>query len=584
VSAYLLLLCFASATSAACAGCIFVRDPHRPEGRLTSLLMLGAAFWASCEIAWNQAPDPDTAFLWMRTSAVGWIFIGVVSLHMVVELVGGATRFARLVVPAYLGSLACLILTWTTDWMLAEAVRTSWGWGYRVGSLYPAFYAMTIACVAGNWLLLPRLFEAGAWQGTRKQRPWVVVGMLVPVSVASFTDVILPILDVQVPRLGSTSFAVLGVLTVANVLRFGYSIIAPGTFSDEVLDSLGDGVALLHPDGRIRSVNDGLVQLTGRTREALVGSRLHDLLSLDLGHPPAELRGIEAEIRAAGAPVPVAVFTRLVRDRQGDGVGLVVVLRDLREIEALRSRLLTSGRMAAVGQLAAGIAHEINNPLAFVRANLGCLEGHWKQLRPQLDSAAIASGSREPLSEVAELIEESIEGVDRAAEIVRSVRSLSHAGTDARDRADLHAILDQVLRVASPQIGSGVLVERRYGAVPPLRCAPRQLEQAFLNLVMNAVQAVQGRGRVAVSTRCAGDRIVIDVEDDGCGIEPEIRDRIFDPFFTTKAAGEGTGLGLGIAYQIVRGHGGEIAVESQPGQGSRFRVELPLGGGVARQS
>jgi PAS domain S-box-containing protein len=408
--------------------------------------------------------------------------------------------------------------------------------------------------------------------------------MLVPVSVASFTDVILPILDVQVPRLGSTSFAVLGVLTVANVLRFGYSIIAPGTFSDEVLDSLGDGVALLHPDGRIRSVNDGLVQLTGRTREALVGSRLHDLLSLDLGHPPAELRGIEAEIRAAGAPVPVAVFTRLVRDRQGDGVGLVVVLRDLREIEALRSRLLTSGRMAAVGQLAAGIAHEINNPLAFVRANLGCLEGHWKQLRPQLDSAAIASGSREPLSEVAELIEESIEGVDRAAEIVRSVRSLSHAGTDARDRADLHAILDQVLRVASPQIGSGVLVERRYGAVPPLRCAPRQLEQAFLNLVMNAVQAVQGRGRVAVSTRCAGDRIVIDVEDDGCGIEPEIRDRIFDPFFTTKAAGEGTGLGLGIAYQIVRGHGGEIAVESQPGQGSRFRVELPLGGGIARQS
>jgi signal transduction histidine kinase len=563
-----------------CAGCVFSRDPHRLEARLTGLLMLGAAFWASCEIAWNLAPDRDAAFLWMRTSAVGWIFVGAVSLHSFVELVGGATRLARLVVPAYVGSVACLILIWTTDWILSEAVRTGWGWGYRVGSLYPAFYAMTLVCVAGSWSLLPRLFEAGAWQGTRKQRPWVVVGMLVPVCVASFTDVILPILDIQVLRLGSTSFAVLGVLTVANVLRFGYSVIAPGTFSREVLDSLSDGVALLHPDGRVRSANEGLARLTGRPREALEGARLRDLLSLDLGEPPAELRGIETEIRAAAGSVPVAVSTRLVRDRQGDGVGLVVVLRDLREIESLRSRLLTSGRMAAVGQLAAGIAHEINNPLAFVRANLGCLEGHWKALRPQLEAAPIETGSREGLSEVAELIEESIEGVDRATEIVRSVRSLSHAGTDARDRADLHAILDHVLRIAGAQIGSHVEVERRYGEIPLLRCAPRQLEQAFLNLVMNAVHAVRGRGRIAISTRCAGDRVEIDVEDDGCGIVPEIRDRIFDPFFTTKPAGEGTGLGLGIAYQIVRGHGGEIAVESQPGRGSRFRVELPVGTGV----
>jgi signal transduction histidine kinase len=582
VSAYILLLCLASATSALCAGCIFSRDPHRLEARLISLLMLGAAFWASCEIAWNLAPDADTAFAWMRTSAVGWMFIGVVSLHSFVELVGGATRFARLVVPAYLASAACLVLLWTTDWMLSEAVRTGWGWGYRVGWLYPAFYAMTLLCVAGTWSLLPRLFEAGAWQGTKKQQPWVVAAMLVPVSVASFTDVILPMLDIQVPRLGSTSFAVLGVLTVANVLHFGYSVMAPGSFSDEVLDSLGDGVALLHPDGRIRSANEGLAQLTGRTRAALEGSRLRDLLSLDLGEPLAEIQGLEAELRAAAGAVPVAVSARVVRDRQGDGVGLVVVLRDLREIEALRSRLLTSGRMAAVGQLAAGIAHEINNPLAFVRANLGCLEGHWKELRPQLEAAPLEAGSRERLSEVAELVEESIEGVDRAAEIVRSVRSLSHAGTDARDRADLHVILDQVLRIAGAQIGSGVQVERRYGEIPPLRCAPRQLEQAFLNLVMNAVHAVEGKGRIAVSTRCRGRCVEIEIEDDGCGIAPEIRDRIFDPFFTTKAAGEGTGLGLGIAYQIVRGHGGEIAVDSQPGQGSRFRVELPLAGGTSQ--
>jgi signal transduction histidine kinase len=247
-------------------------------------------------------------------------------------------------------------------------------------------------------------------------------------------------------------------------------------------------------------------------------------------------------------------------------------VRDVPELADLRRQLLTSARLAAVGELAAGIAHEINNPLAFVRSNLSQLEEIWKELRllPAPPEHA------ELLRDVDALFEESIEGVDRAAEIVRSVKSFAHAGSATREATDLRPLLEDVLRVASAQLRSRVNVLREYDeSLPRVICAPQQLRQVFLNLVVNAAQAVEPGGHVLVATRPDGDHVVVSVGDDGCGIEPDVIDRIFDPFFTTKPVGEGTGLGLGIAHQIVSSHGGEIEVESAPGRGTVCRVRLP---------
>jgi signal transduction histidine kinase len=130
--------------------------------------------------------------------------------------------------------------------------------------------------------------------------------------------------------------------------------------------------------------------------------------------------------------------------------------------------------------------------------------------------------------------------------------------------------------MAAPQLRERIRVERRFGAVASLRCAPQELQQVFLNLVLNAAQAIGERGTIRVATEQTGTSLVVHVEDDGCGIAPEHVERIFDPFFTTKAVGEGSGLGLGIAHGIVRSHGGEIRVESTPGRGSRFSVHLPI--------
>jgi len=269
---------------------------------------------------------------------------------------------------------------------------------------------------------------------------------------------------------------------------------------------------------------------------------------------------------AGAASAGIAIALRRHRPPDTD------VVQDPRELADLRRQLVTSARLAAVGELAAGIAHEINNPLAFVRSNLSQLEAIWKELR----LLPAAPEHAELLGDVDALFEESIEGVDRAAEILRSVRSFAHAGSASREPTDLRPLLEDVLHVASAQLRSRVNVLREYDDdLPRVICAPQQLRQVFLNLVLNAAQAVEPGGHVLVATRPDGDHVIVSVGDDGCGIEPHLIDRIFDPFFTTKPVGEGTGLGLGIAHQIVSSHGGEIQVESTPGSGTVFRVRLP---------
>jgi two-component system, NtrC family, sensor kinase len=243
-----------------------------------------------------------------------------------------------------------------------------------------------------------------------------------------------------------------------------------------------------------------------------------------------------------------------------------VMVRDLREIEALQQRLVLSGRMVAVGQLAAGVAHEVNNPTSYVRSNLLLLREYWQ--KPAEERASIyADGG--------ELIDESLEGIERIASIVQQIGRFSRGGGDERERADLNLILDAALRMARPRLGD-VRIERAPSALPEIDCAPRELEQVFLNLLLNAADAVGSAGTVRVASAAVGARARVDVADDGAGIPPEHLARVFDPFFTTKPVGKGTGLGLAISYEIVQRHGGEIEVRSELGRGTVFSVWLPL--------
>jgi PAS domain S-box-containing protein len=277
--------------------------------------------------------------------------------------------------------------------------------------------------------------------------------------------------------------------------------------------------------------------------------------------------GRTADLRVVLAPL---------RGESGDVTGGLGIVEDVSAQRVLEEGLRRSQKLESIGQLAAGIAHEINNPMAFVRTNLAVLREEWQALKEKLGEGRGGAGVEERFAECESLIDESLEGVERTISIARDMREFAHSGTDQRCGVDMNAIVEGCVRVASAHRKRATRIEERYGTLPAVWASAGQLRQVFLNLIVNALDVVADDGLVRVETALEGDRAVVRVADDGPGILAEHRERLFDPFFTTKPAGEGTGLGLYISHQIVRGHGGEIVVDSVPGAGATFEVRLPL--------
>ncbi len=273
-------------------------------------------------------------------------------------------------------------------------------------------------------------------------------------------------------------------------------------------------------------------------------------------------------------------------------------LRALNEnLRGAQDQLLQSERLASIGQLAAGVAHEINNPIGYVFSNFGTLEAYLERLFEMLEAyedaeAALAGSSvatklatlraRVELDFLKEdipmLMSESKEGLSRVRKIVQDLKEFSRVDTHQEwVWASLHQGIDSTLNIVANEIKYRADVRREYGELPDIECLPSELNQVFLNLLVNAAQAIgPERGLIVVRSGDAGDEVWVEVEDDGSGIAPEHLARVFDPFFTTKPVGRGTGLGLSLSYGIVQKHHGRIDVRSEPGRGSCFRVTLPV--------
>jgi two-component system NtrC family sensor kinase len=441
--------------------------------------------------------------------------------------------------------------------------------------VFPAAYLLTSCTLVTGVCIAVRDFRSTISSAERRQAYVLLAGVALPLAIATWTDGVLPLMGHVVPRFGTTAIALLVGAIAWSFHRYGYSLMAPGAFASRILTTLADGVALLRLDGRVRIGNQGLERLVGEEAGALEGRPMASLLVGMEIDPSVELHEQETLLRSSeGDPVPVSVSTSRLDDRRHNQIGLVLVARDLREVVSLRSRLVVSDRLAAVGQLAAGVAHEVNNPMAYVRANLSAIGSVLETVRSKLPSELVHDLEAE-LEEGRELVDESVDGVDRVAAIVRDVKDFSHAGGGAHERIELQPLLEAVLRVAMPQLPAGCLIQRCYQEVPEVEGSAQELKQVFLNLLINAFQSSHEGGEIRVGTTCRDGWVVVFVQDEGCGISDDEIEHIFDPFFTTKPVGEGTGLGLSISYQIVRNHGGEITVDSQPGATTTFHVALP---------
>jgi PAS domain S-box-containing protein len=565
---------FASVIAVMIAVALVTADSRQRANLLVAAALGCSAWWSLCEVFWSFSDDPSRVVQWVKLSALGWIWLGPLALHIISELVGEANTTMRRALPlAYACAAASLLLYTATPWCLEQPVPTSFGWGVRFGPLFPLAYLPTVVSVSFVILRWPSLFPRTVSAGERREARWLLVGIGVPLTIASTTDVLLPWFEIDTPRLGSVSLLALGLVVAKSVRRHGFYLLAPGAFARRILEALRDGVALLHPDGAIRSCNESLARLFGAAPAQLAGAAVFDWLPGLERDPALESRGTELELRPREAPpMPVSVSASPLRDEQGGVIGRVLAVRDLREVAALRNRLITSGRLAAVGELAAGIAQEIDEPVSAVRRGLSELREQWRALAAPVDARDELLAP--VLIEGADLIEESAEGVEKVASIVKEVSAFSQTGVGEPQLANVNDLLENAVNVAA--LSFSVVVERCYAALPPVRCDAQQIRQVFLNLLLNALQAVGDFGVIRLVTEAQGDFVRIRVEDDGCGIPEDQIERIFDPFYTTRRTGTAAGLGLAHCYQIVRHHGGTITVTSKVGAGTTFCIRLPV--------
>ncbi len=225
---YVLLLMLTTVVNAACAGGFLLVAPERVPNRLAAALLGAPAFWALCAVAWNVAPDPESALFWMHISTPGWIFVGPVVLHIVLALIPRRRPvLERLKVVLYAVSVTGLAVGWTTDALIAEALRTEWGYTYRFGPAYPFFIFFNMLGIVPGVYIAISAYRRIDTQIKRRQRSFAMIGVLTPVVVTTATDIALPMLGVEVLQLGSTSFAVLGAIGAANLIWYGQSFLSP---------------------------------------------------------------------------------------------------------------------------------------------------------------------------------------------------------------------------------------------------------------------------------------------------------------------------------------------------------------------
>jgi len=275
-------------------------------------------------------------------------------------------------------------------------------------------------------------------------------------------------------------------------------------------------------------------------------------------------------------------------------------------LKSTQEQLAQSEKMASIGQLAAGVAHEINNPIGFISNNIEMLasyiddymkilkmyddlmaavqQGDFEKARSEADEIKSFSSDIDLeyiLDDLKKLFDQTQKGIERVQKIVKDLRTFAREGVDTLSVIKVEEVIDSVLSIVHGELRYKVDLKKSYANTPFIKGSPQRLGQVFINLLVNAAQAIDQKGVVEIRTYVEDKHVCVDIRDTGRGIKSENLKKIFDPFFTTKPVGQGTGLGLSVSYEIIKRHGGDIRVQSQEGQGSTFTVSLPISQGGA---
>ncbi|MBU4262517.1 MAG: PAS domain-containing protein [Proteobacteria bacterium] len=383
-----------------------------------------------------------------------------------------------------------------------------------------------------------------------------------------------------------------------------------------IFNAASAGMRVVDNNYTVIRVNRNFLQMVGLSMEEVIGKKCFDIFGGAKCHSPdcpltlirSGRKTVEYEVDKVLTDherITCSLTAAPFYGPDGQLIGIVEDFKDITlrkkavkelaeayaDLKATQSQMLQREKMASVGQLAAGVAHEINNPVGFVSSNLGTLAKYIGRLTEYIDlqDKAVISDLREQLQaarkelkidyiieDAKDLIRESLDGTGRVSTIVRGLKSFSRIDEARRQAADINECLEATLNIVWNELKYKATVTKDYGDIPQTLCNPQQLNQVFMNFLVNAAQAIAKQGEIRIRSWQETNWIFVSIADTGCGIAAENLSRIFEPFFTTKDVGKGTGLGLSISYDIIKKHGGDIAVESETGRGTTFTVKIPV--------
>jgi PAS domain S-box-containing protein len=596
-----------------CIGLIFIvlkKNPKATLNRVCVLLFTCFAIWEISLTFFYGAVSQTEAMLWTNIASFGWSYLAGFYLWFALiftnrESILKKWYFYGMV---FWVPLVFIVLQWT-GYLISGFIKQFFWWEIVWSSSIWSwiFYIYYLSSLAGVLYLGIRLIMDTSALHVKKQARLLVITGLINIILAFINNLLFPIL--KIPNVPVTS-AIMTLIwsggIVYAITKYKLMILTPAYAASNIIATMGDSLILIDPEGILVETNHATLKLLGYGREEIIGQPVGPLFAEEIPFwkeiqtqksiPGDLLKDYQIRYRAkSGTMIPVSFSSAVMRDEEYNFLGVVGVARDMREIlrlqeserecmvekaranalqertqelqnaydqlKAVQAQLIQSEKMAAVGQLAGGVAHEINNPMGVI---LGFAQSIMKRIQED-----------DPLSMPLKSIER--EAV-RCKKLVGDLLSFSRVGKTPVELINIHQTIDETLSLIAVQVNmKNIQIIRGYSTgLPHITANKNQLQQVIMNLCTNAVDAMPAGGKITVNTRQQEGFFEIRISDTGFGMTPAIMQRIFEPFFTTKEPGKGTGLGLSLCYEIIQKHHGTIEVESESGKGTTFVIKLMI--------
>ncbi|MAG32695.1 MAG: hypothetical protein CL908_17585 [Deltaproteobacteria bacterium] len=560
-------------------------NSSRRETAAMTAIFVCTGIWALLDLLASLESDPARAAFWIRWVHLPALMLGPCAIRLLGRILDPAGD--RLQKGVYLGFAVALGLggvAGTAPGALEGVVASVWGWMPRWGWLTIAIVPAgaifpVVAAIQAVRVPLRDRMERG--EARRGRAIWIAVGLSLAVGIC--TDYALPLLGLPAPRLGAGLTAVVSAAMWFQILHANDDLaVTPHGMARAMLAELRDGVMLADLDGTVLASNHRIAEMTGWSSSRLAGASLVELVDTPFDRIREGLQDRESTLTAEdGDGKPISLSSFLARDRHGSAVGVILVFRDRRAVQLLRRRLLTSGRLAAIGELAAGIAHEVNNPIAFIRSDLNLLSERLREVHARAAKKSGLECEMRIFEAVGERITTSLTSIERVAQIVADVKGFAHAGGPGQGGSDPVALVEGAMRLA--RLFRGEEVELRLadsGFVERIECG-QELKQVLLALFRLLVEGSQAGGSVCVGLASEAGVLHTILVADRLAEEASQLVARFDAIEAADVWAAPSEFGLVIATELVEQLGGVFSFMPRGPHAIELRLQLPIDSGVS---